>query len=833
MRVVVDLQGAQSESRYRGIGRYSLGLLTAIAEIARGHEVILVLNARLPHASRQLVRHFERRIPRERIRFLSLPAPTRANSSANEWRRKAAEILRDAFIEDLQPDVVLVTSLFEGYLDDAVVSKGLSDRTAIILYDLIPHLSPAHYLTAPGQRAHYQEKLDTLRDAGLLLAISDHSRSEAIRSLGLPSAKVKTIYAGVDARFVAPRNRTPQTAARLGITGRFILYAPGGFDARKNFERLIRAYSLLPKPLREDYQLVIVSKIADAPAQELQRLAWRLGLLSSNLVLTGYVDDDALIDLYSTTDLFVFPSLHEGFGLPALEAMACGAPVIGSNTSSVPEVIGRDDAVFDPANPESIAAVMSRVLTDEALRQSLREHGLRQAQRFSWDSAARLCLAGLEELAQRTGQATNPAPAPEADLVQRIAAIPSSVKPTPADLVQVANCIAFNARPAAEPKLFLDVSVIVHEDARSGIQRVVRSLLLELLANPPFGFAVQPIYFDGARYVAANRFRARVRPEDGIAQDDEPVDFHQEDVYLALDLNAHLTENLRPVHEHLADRGVRLYFVVYDILLAEHPEWWPSGTGDVFKRWLADISQTAAGLACISEAVAEEVRAWIPRHVDGTMLPPIVRSFHLGSDLANSAPSRGLPHDAESVIRRLGSGTTFLMVGTLEPRKGHAQTLAAFESLWNQGAPFNLVIVGKQGWLVDELAARLLAHPELGKRLFWLRGISDEYLELIYRNSDCLIAASEGEGFGLPLIEAADHNIPILARDLPVFREVAGEHATYFSGKDPDVLADAIRKWLVALESGSAPGSSGLPRLTWRESALQLLGAIGMQARAE
>ena len=85
----------------------------------------------------------------------------------------------------------------------------------------------------------------------------------------------------------------------------------------------------------------------------------------------------------------------------------------------------------------------------------------------------------------------------------------------------------------------------------------------------------------------------------------------------------------------------------------------------------------------------------------------------------------------------------------------------------------------------------------------------------------------------LPLIEAADHDIPILARDLPVFREVAGDHATYFSGKDPAVLADAIRRWLVALESGSAPGSSGLPRLTWRESALQLLGAIGMQARAE
>ena len=158
-----------------------------------------------------------------------------------------------------------------------------------------------------------------------------------------------------------------------------------------------------------------------------------------------------------------------------------------------------------------------------------------------------------------------------------------------------------------------------------------------------------------------------------------------------------------------------------------------------------------------------------------------------------------MPDDAESTLNLLSLRPSFLMVGTVEPRKGHTQALAAFEKLWEQGLDANLVIVGNQGWNMESLADRLRHHPEQGKRLFWLEGISDEYLEKIYAASTCLIAASEGEGFGLPLIEAAQHKLPIIARDIPVFREVAGEHAHYFNGLEPQVLADAIKHWLTSV----------------------------------
>jgi glycosyltransferase involved in cell wall biosynthesis len=136
------------------------------------------------------------------------------------------------------------------------------------------------------------------------------------------------------------------------------------------------------------------------------------------------------------------------------------------------------------------------------------------------------------------------------------------------------------------------------------------------------------------------------------------------------------------------------------------------------------------------------------------------------------------------------------------------------------------VIVGKKGWMVDALAERINSHAELGKHLFWLDGISDEYLESIYKASACLVSASEGEGFGLPLIEAAKQGIPILLRDLPVFREVAGDHAFYFSGLLAEDLASSVRKWLSLEQQKQVPDSKLIPILTWAQSAAQLINKL-------
>jgi len=164
----------------------------------------------------------------------------------------------------------------------------------------------------------------------------------------------------------------------------------------------------------------------------------------------------------------------------------------------------------------------------------------------------------------------------------------------------------------------------------------------------------------------------------------------------------------------------------------------------------------------------------------------------------------------------------------LEPRKGHAQVLAGFELLWERDLSLNLVIVGKRGWMLEAFVARLESHPELGKRLFWLDAVSDECLEDLYRRSTCVLAASEGEGFGLPLVEAAQREKPIIARSLPVFREVAGEGAFYFDGLLPEDVSESVLAWSALHSEGRAPSSAAIQSLTWDDSARQLLDALAV-----
>jgi glycosyltransferase involved in cell wall biosynthesis len=829
MRIVIDLQGAQSASSFRGIGRYSLSLALAMARNAGEHEIWLALNGAFPESILTICHAFEGIIPSERIRIFDIPAPVAEIDTSNEWRIRAAEKIREHFLQQLKPDIVHVSSLFEGFVDDAVTSVGTVTSglfTAITIYDLIPLLNQKDYLINETQRAYYLRKIESLKNAGLLLTISEASRHEAIDVLKLPPNKIVNISAAADEKFhpiTLTMEHTNQLRSHFGIRHNMVMYAPGGFDTRKNFEGLISAYSMLSLKLRANHQLVIVGNTSVDQVDYLQCLAKQAGLAKDDLIITGYISDDDLIDLYNMTTLFVFPSKHEGFGLPMLEAMACGAPVIGSNTTSIPEVINFPEALFDPLSPQDFAKKMTHALCDKSFRDRLSIHGLKQARNFSWDVCAKRTLNAFEIMTkERASITSNETLDITHELIRSIAEICDVRKPKDADLVRVAECIAFNAGRAATKQLLLDISLISQSDAKTGIQRVVRSLLRELIEKPPINTDVRAIYFDGTNYKYANTFTANFSYDLRQTETDEIVDFCQDDTYLAIDLNAPLSTAVHHIHKHLKCHGIKLYFIVYDILLVQHPEWWPAGTSAMFEVWLRNIAEVSTGLICISEAVAEEVREWLKQNLPRRISDPMVKSFHLGADVENSLPSKGMPYNANTTLTTLKTGLSFLIVGTVEPRKGHTQTLAAFELLWAQGVNANLVIVGKRGWLVDELVSRLEHHSELNKRLFWLEGISDEYLESVYAACSCLISPSEGEGFGLPLIEAAQHQKPIIARDISVFREVAGDHAYYFKGKNPEDLAVPIIEWIAFNNAGCAPDIMDMSWLTWAESAEQL-----------
>jgi len=826
------MQGAQSASRFRGIGRYSMALVQHLMEIATAHEVMLLLNAALSESADDLIAHFLRYLPRQHIRVFEPIVPVAWSNAADHWRARSMEPVREAVIAECAPDVVLLTSLFEGYHDDAVTSIGdyaLHAPTAVVHYDLIPHSRP-DYLQREEQRAFYARKLEQLKQADLLLAISEASREEAIHALDLASESVVNISAAVGAEFLTDPHDAViarQTLARLGVEKRYVLYVPGGFDPRKNLGRLIEAFAALPEAILRDHQLVIPGKLDQGRSDLLRATALEAGLDASALLLLGYVSEDDLRVLYRSTALFVFPSLHEGFGLPVLEAIASGAPVIASNTSSLPEVVGNEEALFDPLDTASISELIHRVLSDAAFKQSLIDSGLKQVEQFSWEKTAATTLSALEQLASGAAAERSDKCVAQALPASIVSSLGQSLSTEQAE--GVAACLASNFQLGQAPQFLIDVTELRMADSKTGIQRVVRSLLLAFLSTPPAGYQVRPIYYDGAGFRHATAFTQGFVGSATTHPIDELVDFYAGDVYLGLDFNLTSTPQAEDYLRLLSRKGVRLCFVIYDMLPLLRPHWWPPEMGTRFEIWIRTLAAMADTVCCISAAVADEFGVWFDEaRIRVQHATPKVRHFHLGADLESSAPTRGWPAQYKETCERLECGTTFLMVGTVEPRKGHAQVLKGFEALWANGAAVNLVIVGKPGWMVEALIDELTEHPQVGARLFWFDAASDECLEDLYARADCLIAASEGEGFGLPLIEAAQHGVPIIARDLPVFREVAGDGAYYFNGKDSEDVAGAVLRWLTLFEAGEAPGSAAVGWLTWQQSATQLLTALDL-----
>lgn len=402
MRIVIDLQGAQGQSRNRGIGRYSMAITKAIIRNKGQHEILVALNGRFSESIEFIKKELVSILPEENIRVWIPPAHVRYLDSGNIWRRRSAELMREAFLVSLAPDIVYITSLFEGFGDDIVCSIGtfLKDvPTAVTLYDLIPLIHRRPYLENPDIELWYENKIGHLLRSDLLLAISESSKNEAINYLGFVDDEVKSIGTAADAHFrkrILSDQDERKLRSRYGLHRQFIMYT-GGIDHRKNIEGLIRAFSLLDSELRKKFQLSIVCSVSPESRNALEEEIAKAGLSTKDVILTGFVSEEDLVALYNICYLFVFPSWHEGFGLPILEAMSCGAPVIGSNTSSLPEVIGREDALFNPLDDLSIANKISQVLNNTDFRDLLIAHSFEQSKNFSWDKSARTALVALEE----------------------------------------------------------------------------------------------------------------------------------------------------------------------------------------------------------------------------------------------------------------------------------------------------------------------------------------------------------------------------------------------------------------------------------------------------
>ena len=239
-----------------------------------------------------------------------------------------------------------------------------------------------------------------MRSAQQVLTISQRTAEDAIEHLRIPEERITVIGSGVSDRF-SSLVRTREEANGLlrsalpKVRPGFLLYV-GGVDYRKNLEGAIRGYARLPAAMRDAHQLVIACNLPLHRRISLRTFALDLGIESRNLVLTGFVPDRELAALYRACELFIFPSLYEGAGLPILEAMTCGAPVAASGTSAIPELLGDPAATFDPADPADIARCVREVLDSPAMLEALRKSSKEQAALHTWERVARRTIEGYE-----------------------------------------------------------------------------------------------------------------------------------------------------------------------------------------------------------------------------------------------------------------------------------------------------------------------------------------------------------------------------------------------------------------------------------------------------
>ncbi len=283
--------------------------------------------------------------------------------------------------------------------------QGIPCPYVVTVHDLLDHMYRVNSQSSLKRSLHFQFTKRVLHHAARIFAVSNFSKADTVRLFNVPSQKIEVIYNAIDDRFRqghASEAEREFIAERYQVNCPFLLYA-GRISPHKNVVRIIEAFAALKNELNkeslyDDLKLIIIGdEVSRHP--DLRRACVKGGV-QNDVRFLGFVPIDVLRIFYDQAKIFVFPSLYEGFGLPPLEAMAHATPVVTSNTSSVPEVVGNAAVMVNPENVFEIMKALHRVLLDPSLREKLKTRGLEQASKFSWDASVCRMLEIYKEVAQ-------------------------------------------------------------------------------------------------------------------------------------------------------------------------------------------------------------------------------------------------------------------------------------------------------------------------------------------------------------------------------------------------------------------------------------------------
>jgi len=314
------------------------------------------------------------------------------------WARRLQPLIKDYiwshfFYKNIIDSTVkragVESIFFPSHLD---TPAGLKAPYCVTVHDLISIALKDHYSRSVKHKAHVRKQLAVLKGARHILADSEHTKHDVVRYAHVDPSKVTVIYLGVDPEF-KPEAENNRERLFLTIPEKYILYV-GGIDWRKNISLLFSAFSQLLKK-QPDYHLVMTGDIENDPLYHKFLRSLKERSLESKVHALGFVSRAELVRLYNRAAVFFYPSVYEGFGLPVLEAMACGAPVITTNRTSIPEVAGDAAVLLDPDEPGPFTEALIRVVESDSERAKLSKAGLARAAMFSWDKCAKLTYQTL------------------------------------------------------------------------------------------------------------------------------------------------------------------------------------------------------------------------------------------------------------------------------------------------------------------------------------------------------------------------------------------------------------------------------------------------------
>jgi len=734
MKVVFDLQGIQNPSRDRGIGRYVLDLFKAMA-VRDDVELYALFNSALADTLDSARAIATEIVGAGNIYVFPGLTGTMPHDDYKKSRQKLCEAAYEAFVAETECDVLVVGSLFEGFNDETVISLGKapgSYKTAVILYDLIPLLNPPLYLGSDLSYSWYFDKVDQIMKADMLCAISESSRQEGIAHLGFSGDRVVNVGTAINPDMFCHGDPATSTQLHgLGINKPFIMHA-SAFDERKNFHGLVDAFASLDADLRKNYQLVLVGGASPDAAAQIRDRAMTHGLGEFDVVLPGYVSDPQLAALYRSCELFVFPSFHEGFGLPVLEAMSCGCPAIGSNITSIPEVVGREDLTFDPASTASMATAITRILSDDAAREDAIRHAKSHSKTFSWDIVADRLVSALKvkALAKHNRAARYPSVERMIENVSERYDLATFGK---AELGDFATALV-----ACEKALVRQIDHAI--DKSNTIWRV----------EGPFDstYSLALLNRETSRGLADLGYTVALHSTEG------PGDFEPSQAFL--DLNP----DMRSMNElarrtslkdaSIASRNLyppRVSDMNSGINALHHFAWEESGFP---QDWVDNFNNSLQMMTCLS------------KHVEKVMIDNGVRVPMVTSGCGVDHWERIQPDPTFEIVVR---PFKFLHVSSCFPRKGVDVLLEAFEAAFTSDDNVTLIIKtfhNPHNELLQKLEQARARNPRFPDVVPIITDLSEGELKALYQQCDVMVCPSFAEGYGVPLAEALLSGIPVI-----------------------------------------------------------------------